>query len=141
MQPLWQNQKNRKMHWTKKFRKTAVIVDENRKPKTKFDKPVNRGRPQNRKSAVFKWENPNAPLVYVVDFQLSLSGTPLFDTPVSPFPCRKETSRNILSRGSDGGEGGRDWFSLLMEIEFLDYCPGLFIKQRMSSTILFVEGR
>ena len=47
------------MHWTKKNRKTAIKTKNQR---LNSRKPANRGRHQNRKTAVFKWRKPNQTL-------------------------------------------------------------------------------
>ena len=46
------------MHWTEIFEKPPLLlIDKNRKPKTKLEKTRNRASHQNRKAAVFKREN------------------------------------------------------------------------------------
>ena len=54
----WQNQKNRKMYWTKKKNeKPPSLLTKAENQRLNSRKPANRGRPQNRETAVFKWEN------------------------------------------------------------------------------------
>ena len=52
----WQNQNNRKMYWTKKNKKLPSLLTKNENQRLNSRKPANRGRPQNRKTAVFKCE-------------------------------------------------------------------------------------